>query len=65
MSRILLARNRRDHQGLGSCLSRLGLLGAIDEFHDTSVDTEGFPAHAHDGSVSANSPYATAIARAV
>lgn len=28
----------RDHQDLGSCLLRLGSLGAVNQFHDTSVD---------------------------
>jgi hypothetical protein len=28
----------RDHQDLGSCLLRLGSLGAINQFHDPSVD---------------------------
>ena len=28
----------RDHQDLGCCLSRLGSLGLVNEFHDKSVD---------------------------
>jgi hypothetical protein len=28
----------RDHQDLGCCLSRLGTLGLVNEFHDKSVD---------------------------
>jgi hypothetical protein len=28
----------RDHQNLGCCLNRLGSVGAINEFHDMSVD---------------------------
>ena len=28
----------RDHQDLGCCLSRLGALGVVNEFHDKSVD---------------------------
>jgi len=28
----------RDHQDLGCCLSRLGSLGVVNEFHDKSVD---------------------------
>lgn len=30
----------RDHQQLGSCLLRLGSLGAVNRFHDASVDPE-------------------------
>jgi hypothetical protein len=101
----------RDHQDLGCCLSRLGTLGLVNEFHDKSVDPssmcddqdtpsiswpnyhsgangdyqrvlaadpvhellrtnrspsgriECFPAHPHEGLVSATGPYATAIAQ--
>ena len=101
----------RDHQDLGCCLSRLGSLGVINEFHDRSVDPntmcddrdtpniswpnyhsgangdyqpvlvegplhdllrtkrtatgriEWFPAHPHEGLVTANSPFATPIAK--
>jgi hypothetical protein len=101
----------RDHQDLGCCLSRLGSLGVVNEFHDKSIDPatmcddqdspdiswpnyhsgangdyqqvlvdgpvhellrttrtesgriEWFPAHPHEGLVSANSPFATAIAQ--
>jgi hypothetical protein len=101
----------RDHQDLGCCLSRLGSLGVVNEFHDKSVDPatmcddqdtpsiswpnyhsgangdyqpvlvdgpvhellrtdrtasgriEWFPAHPHEGLVSATGPYATAIAK--
>lgn len=101
----------RDHQDLGSCLSRIGSLGMVNEFHDKSVDPstmcddndtptiswpnyhsgangdyqpvlatepvhellrtsrtasrriEWFPAHPHEGLVSANLPFATAIAQ--
>jgi len=101
----------RDHQDLGCCLSRLGSLGVVNEFHDKSVDPstmcddqdtptiswpnyhsgangdyqpvlidgpvhellrtdraasgriEWFPAHPHEGLVSATGPYATALAR--
>src|SRR5689334_25029931 len=28
----------RDHQELGCCISRLGSLGVVNEFHDKSVD---------------------------
>ena len=28
----------RDHQDLGCCVSRLGSLGVVNEFHDKSVD---------------------------
>ncbi len=100
----------RDHQDLGCCLNRLGSLGVVNEFHDTSVDPstmcddqdtptiswpnyhsgangdyqpvfaaepvhdllrtertasgriEWFPAHPHEGLVSARTPFATAIA---
>jgi hypothetical protein len=100
----------RDHQDLGCCLSRLGSLGVVNEFHDKSIDpstmcddrdtptiswpnyhsgangdyqpvlveepvhellrtdrtasgrVEWFPAHPHEGLVSANSPFATPIA---
>ncbi len=30
----------RDHQDLGFCLNRLGSLGQVNEFHDTTVDPE-------------------------
>ncbi len=101
----------RDHQDLGCCLSRLGSLGVVNEFHDKSVDPstmcddqdtptiswpnyhsgangdyqpvlaaepvhellrtdrtasgriEWFPAHPHEGLVSANGPFATALAQ--
>jgi hypothetical protein len=101
----------RDHQDLGCCLSRLGSLGLVNEFHDKSIDPstmcddqdtpsiswpnyhsgangdyqpvlidrpvhellrtdrtasgqiEWFPAHPHEGLVSATGPFATAIAR--
>jgi hypothetical protein len=101
----------RDHQDLGCCLSRLGSLGVVNEFHDKTVDPatmcddqdtptiswpnyhsgangdyqpvlaeepvhellrttrsasgriEWFPAHPHEGLVSANSPFATVLAR--
>jgi len=103
----------RDHQDLGCCLSRLGALGVVNEFHDKSVDpstmcddqdtptiswpnyhsgangdyqpvlvegpvhellrtgrtasghVEWFPAHPHEGLVSATGPFATAIAQGV
>jgi hypothetical protein len=101
----------RDHQDLGCCLSRLGSLGVVNEFHDKNVDPvtmcddqdtpaiswpnyhsgangdyqpvlasapvhdllrtarsasgriEWFPAHPHEGLVSANGPFATALAQ--
>jgi hypothetical protein len=101
----------RDHQDLGCCLSRLGSLGLVNEFHDKSIDPstmcddqdtpsiswpnyhsgangdyqpvliegpvhellrtertasgqiEWFPAHPHEGLVSATGPFATAIAQ--
>jgi hypothetical protein len=101
----------RDHQDLGCCLSRLGALGVVNEFHDKSVDPstmcddqdtptiswpnyhsgsngdyqpvlvegpvhellrtehtasghiEWFPAHPHEGLVSATGAFATAIAQ--
>jgi len=101
----------RDHQDLGCCLSRLGSLGVVNEFHDKSVDPstmcddqdtpsiswpnyhsgangdyqpvraaepvhellrtnrsvsgriEWFPAHPHEGLVSAGIPNATALAQ--
>jgi hypothetical protein len=101
----------RDHQDLGCCISRLGALGVVNEFHDKNIDPatmcddqdtptiswpnyhsganggyqpvlvdgavhellrtdrtssgriEWFPAHPHEGLVSASSPCATAIAR--
>jgi len=101
----------RDHQDLGCCLSRLGSLGVVNEFHDQSIDPstmcddqdtptiswpnyhsgangdyqpvlvegpvhellrtdrtesgriEWFPAHPHEGLVSANSACATPIAQ--
>ena len=101
----------RDHQDLGCCLSRLGSLGVVNEFHDRSVDPstmcddqdtptiswpnyhsgangdyqpvlaaepvhellrtdrtasgriEWFPAHPHEGLVSAKGPFATALAQ--
>ena len=28
----------RDHQDLGCCLSRLGSLGVVNEFHDKTID---------------------------
>lgn len=30
----------RDHQDLGCCLSRLGSLGLVNEFHDATIDPE-------------------------
>ncbi|WP_200828429.1 hypothetical protein [Mycobacterium sp. 3519A] len=101
----------RDHQDLGCCISRLGSLGVVNEFHDKSIDPatmcddqdtptiswpnyhsgangdyqpvlvdgpvhellrthrtasgriEWFPAHPHEGLVSATGPFATAVAR--
>jgi hypothetical protein len=101
----------RDHQDLGCCLSRLGSLGVVNEFHDKTVDPatmcddqdtptiswpnyhsgangdyqpvlaeepvhallrtdqtangriEWFPAHPHEGLVSANVPFATVLAQ--
>jgi hypothetical protein len=101
----------RDHQDLGCCISRLGSLGVVNEFHDTNIDPatmcddqdtptiswpnyhsgangdyqpvlvegpvhelvrtdrtasgriEWFPAHPHEGLVSATGPFATAIAQ--
>ena len=101
----------RDHQDLGCCLNRLGILGVVNEFHDESVDPrelcddqdnphiswpnyhsgangdyqpvlvdgephellrtnrtasghiEWFPAHPHEGMVTAKGPVAQAIAR--
>jgi hypothetical protein len=101
----------RDHQNLGSCLCGLGSVGAVNEFHDESVDPttmcddmdtptiswpnfhsgangdyqpvlvdepvhellrtngnasgriEWFPAHPHEGLVSANVPFATVLAQ--
>ncbi|WP_197518572.1 hypothetical protein [Mycobacterium sp. ACS1612] len=101
----------RDHQDLGCCISRLGSLGVVNEFHDKSIDPatmcddqdtpaiswpnyhsgangdyqpvlvdgpvhellrtdrtasgriEWFPAHPHEGLVSATGPFATTIAR--
>src|SRR5690242_13908754 len=101
----------RDHQELGCCISRLGSLGVVNEFHDKSVDPstmcddqdtptiswpnyhsgangdyqpvlvegpvhellrtehtasghiEWFPAHPHEGLVSATGAFATAIAQ--
>jgi hypothetical protein len=101
----------RDHQDLGCCLSRLGSVGVVNEFHDKTVDPatmcddqdtptiswpnyhsgangdyqpvlaedpvhallrtnrtasgriEWFPAHPHEGLVSANTPFATALAQ--
>ncbi len=101
----------RDHQDLGCCLSRLGSLGVVNEFHDKNVDPatmcddqdtptiswpnyhsgangdyqpvlaaepvhdllrttrsasgriEWFPAHPHEGLVSANGPFAKALAQ--
>jgi hypothetical protein len=101
----------RDHQDLGCCLSRLGSLGVVNEFHDTTVDPatmcddqdtptiswpnyhsgangdyqpvladgpvhallrtnrtasgriEWFPAHPHEGLVSANIGFASALAQ--
>jgi hypothetical protein len=101
----------RDHQDLGCCLTRLGSLGVVNEFHDKTVDPdtmcddqdtpeiswpnyhsgangdyqpvliaepvhellrtsrtasgriEWFPAHPHEGLVTANHPAATAIAQ--
>ncbi|KDE99766.1 hypothetical protein Y900_012680 [Mycolicibacterium aromaticivorans JS19b1 = JCM 16368] len=100
----------RDHQDLGCCLTRLGSLGLVNEFQDTSVDqshlcddqdtptiswpnfhsgangdyqpvlttdpvhpllrtahttsgrVEWFPAHPHEGAVSASIPCATVVA---
>jgi hypothetical protein len=100
----------RDHQDLGSCLVRLGSLGAVNQFHDKSIDPttmcddqdtpeiswpnyhsgangdyqpvlrsgpvhellrttrtpsgriEWFPAHPHEGLVSAQHPFATVLA---
>jgi hypothetical protein len=101
----------RDHQDLGCCLSRLGSVGVVNEFHDKTVDLatmcddqgtptiswpnyhsgangdyqsvlaeepvhallrtnrtasgriEWFPAHPHEGLVSANTPFATVLAQ--
>jgi hypothetical protein len=101
----------RDHEDLGCCLSRLGSLGVVNEFHDKNVDPatrcddqdtptiswpnyhlgangdyqpvliegpvhdllqtrknasgriEWFPAHPHEGLVSADVPFATALAQ--
>lgn len=101
----------RDHQQLGSCLLGLGSLGAVNQFHDPSVDStalcddqdnpgiswpnyhsgangdyqpvlaeepvhdllrttstvsgrvEWFPAHPHEGAVSADLPFATVLAQ--
>jgi hypothetical protein len=101
----------RDHQDLGCCLSRVGSLGVVNEFHDKHVDPstmcddedtptiswpnyhsgangdyqpvlaeepvhellrtnrtasgriEWFPAHPHEGLVSAAVPFATTIAQ--
>lgn len=101
----------RDHQDLGCCLVRLGSLGAVNQFHDESVDPatmcddqdtpeiswpnyhsgangdyqpvlisgsahpllrttrtptgriEWFPAHPHEGLVSPDGPFATALAQ--
>jgi hypothetical protein len=101
----------RDHQDLGCCLSRLGSLGVVNEFHDESIDAstmcddqdtptiswpnyhsgangdyqpvlvdgsvhellrtdrtesgriEWFPAHPHEGLVSANRAFASPIAQ--
>jgi hypothetical protein len=101
----------RDHQDLGCCLSRLGSLGVVNEFHDKNVDPstmcddqdtptiswpnyhsgangdyqpvlaeepvhellrttrtpsgriEWFPAHPHEGLVSANIPFARVLAQ--
>jgi hypothetical protein len=101
----------RDHQNLGCCLSRLGSLGVVNEFHDKNVDPstmcddqdtptiswpnyhsgangdyqpvlaeepvhellrttrtpsgriEWFPAHPHEGLVSANIPFARVLAQ--
>jgi hypothetical protein len=101
----------RDHQDLGCCLSRLGSLGVVNEFHDKNIDPstmcddedtptiswpnyhsgangdyqpvsaeepvhellrtnrtasgriEWFPAHPHEGLVSANRPIATVLAQ--
>jgi hypothetical protein len=101
----------RDHQRLGSCLLRLGTLGAVNRFHDPSIDPEEmrddrgtpeiswpnfhsgangdyqpvivvepvhellrtdknasgriewFPAHPHEGMVSADAPGASVLAR--
>lgn len=101
----------RDHQDLGSCLTGLGSLGQVNEFHDPALDAasrcddqdnphiswpnyhsgangdyqpvltpepvhellrtagtasgriEWFPAHPHEGSVSAAVPCATVVAR--
>ncbi|HTI78174.1 MAG TPA: hypothetical protein VL634_24445 [Mycobacterium sp.] len=101
----------RDHQDLGCCISRLGSLGVVNEFHDKTVDPstmcddqdtpsiswpnyhsgangdyqpvlvdgsvhellrtdrtasgriEWFPAHPHEGMVTATGPFATAIAQ--
>src|SRR3954447_26491607 len=101
----------RDHQDLGCCLSRLGSLGVVNEFHDGNVDPatmcddqdtptiswpnyhsgangdyqpvliegpvhellrtnrtasgriEWFPAHPHEGLVSAKGSFASAIAQ--
>ena len=100
----------RDHQQLGSCLSRLGSLGRVNRFHDGSIDpdamlddrgtpeiswpnyhsgangdyqrvfvdgpahpllhtarspsgrVEWFPAHPHEGLVTADDPSATVVA---
>ncbi|MGV9801120.1 hypothetical protein ACWDTP_24050 [Mycobacterium sp. NPDC003449] len=101
----------RDHQDLGSCLLGLGTLGAVNQFHDNSLDTaalcddqdnpgiswpnyhsgangdyqpvlvdgpvhpllhtdrtasgriEWFPAHPHEGAVSADTPFAAVLAQ--
>jgi hypothetical protein len=101
----------RDHEHLGRCLLRLGSLGVVNQFHDSSVDAstrcddrntpaiswpnyhsgangdyqpvfarepvhvllrttqtssgriEWFPAHPHEGGVSANAPSASVLAR--
>jgi hypothetical protein len=101
----------RDHEDLGSCLVSLGSLGAVNQFHDKTVDpstmcddrdtptiswpnyhsgsngdyqpalacgpfhellrttrtqsgrVEYFPAHPHEGWVSSDLPFATAIAQ--
>ncbi len=66
----------RDHQDLGSCLVKLGSLGAVNQFHDKAVDPvhellrstrtasgriECFPAHPHEGRVSSDLPFATVV----
>lgn len=99
----------RDHQDLGCCLSRLGSLGQVNEFHDPTVDQshlcddldtptiswpnyhsgangdyqpvfaadpvhdllrtagtasgriEWFPAHPHEGAVTASVPFSTVV----